>query len=521
MRRFQRKQLLENIRTLREAGCALGEQSGEKKINLCADMQEFIVAILGFLDSIGEDDPALADKLAQLYGLLLQVSQDEVSSAQITAQIDDTEDYVESRADTDRLEAAFFCYKASMGDCLESIYLAAKEDERCDAYFIPIPYYDRTPEGVIGEMHYEAEGCYSHKIELTDWRMYPVEKRHPDICFIMNPYDEYNYVTTVHPDFYASRLRDQTELLVYIPYYIHEESIDSIVGSLPGVLCADKVIVQSEKVRQQYIASMVSQGKQITPEMAGEKIAALGSPKTDKVWTSKKEDYTIPDTWRKVLEPYGSQPKTVVLYNLSVSSALAHSQKEKRENYLKKLKKVLNYFRARKDVVLWLRPHPLLGSSLLSVQPEMYEEYQNIISEYREWGGGIYDESAELNRAIACVDACYGDSSSINLLFQFVGKPVLIQRIEDADEEFEIKSSREEMKNRMDLLTRDKERYYYFIFGETMQDGSNGDFHLADFIEYMDVIREYGAAQSARYRGCYINADGTAGQKIYEYISRI
>ena len=103
MRRFQRKQLLEHIHTLREAGCALGEQFGEKKINLCADMQEFIAAILGFLDSIGEDDSALADKLAQLYGLLLQVSQDKVSSAQITAQISNTQDYVECRASPDRL----------------------------------------------------------------------------------------------------------------------------------------------------------------------------------------------------------------------------------------------------------------------------------------------------------------------------------------------------------------------------------------------------------------------------------
>ena len=71
-----------------------------------------------------------------------------------------------------RLEIAFFCYKASMSDSLESIYFAAKEDPACDAYFVPIPYYDKYPNGAFGEMHYEAEGCYPDTYELVDWQKY-------------------------------------------------------------------------------------------------------------------------------------------------------------------------------------------------------------------------------------------------------------------------------------------------------------------------------------------------------------
>ena len=56
----------------------------------------------------------------------------------------------------DKLEAVFLPYKASMWDSLESIWLAAREDETCDAYVITIPYYDKKADGTLGEEHYEA-----------------------------------------------------------------------------------------------------------------------------------------------------------------------------------------------------------------------------------------------------------------------------------------------------------------------------------------------------------------------------
>ncbi len=46
-----------------------------------------------------------------------------------------------------RKEIVFLPYKASMWDSLESVYLAAKEDEECDAYVIPVSYYNKLPGG--------------------------------------------------------------------------------------------------------------------------------------------------------------------------------------------------------------------------------------------------------------------------------------------------------------------------------------------------------------------------------------
>ena len=99
-----------------------------------------------------------------------------------------------------RLEAVFLPYKASMWDSLESIWKAADEDPDYDEYVIPIPYYDKKPNGNFEEMHYEGSQ-YPDYVPVTWYENYDFEKRKPDMIFIHNPYDECNYVTSVHPFF--------------------------------------------------------------------------------------------------------------------------------------------------------------------------------------------------------------------------------------------------------------------------------------------------------------------------------
>ena len=39
------------------------------------------------------------------------------------------------------------------------------------------------------------------------------------ISYIHNPYDNWNYVTSIDPAFYSWELKKYTDCLVYIPYY--------------------------------------------------------------------------------------------------------------------------------------------------------------------------------------------------------------------------------------------------------------------------------------------------------------
>lgn len=210
---------------------------------------------------------------------------------------------------TSKKEVVFLPYKASMWDSMESVWKAAIGDERCDAYVVPIPYFDRKPDGTFGEMHYEGEE-YLEDVPVVFWKDFLVEEHRPDIIYIHNPYDQYNYVTSVHPDFYASRLRSYTDKLVYIPYFsaLNGEVPKHFV-TLPGVLYAHKVIVQSERARQIYIEELHEFEKQNHCEnfygKPEEKILALGSPKYDKVLTTKREDISIPLEWQRIINGQG------------------------------------------------------------------------------------------------------------------------------------------------------------------------------------------------------------------------
>lgn len=43
--------------------------------------------------------------------------------------------------------------KASMWDSLESVWKTTDQDPDCDAYVIPIPYFDRTANGSFGDLY--------------------------------------------------------------------------------------------------------------------------------------------------------------------------------------------------------------------------------------------------------------------------------------------------------------------------------------------------------------------------------
>jgi len=65
-------------------------------------------------------------------------------------------------------EIVFFPYKASMWDCMESIYLVAVKDSDCRAYVVPIPYYDMERGGRFGQMHYEGDQ-FPTEIPIISW----------------------------------------------------------------------------------------------------------------------------------------------------------------------------------------------------------------------------------------------------------------------------------------------------------------------------------------------------------------
>lgn len=443
MRKSQKSQVEDTITLLDKALGEIRKALERKEIELILDLlgqcQEAAVAVGTMIEAEeGEGTTAvrlLEEYCEQLYQIYDAVTQGKPINVQagckaLRKKLVQVRNSVRNDFKT-RTEVVFLPYKASMWDSLESVWRAACEDENCDAYVVPIPYYDRNPDGSFGEMHYEG-GLYPEDVPVVNYEDYDLAGRRPDMIFIHNPYDECNYVTSVHPFFYSTNLKQFTDKLIYIPYFvlgeIDPENQEAVKGmahfcTCPGVVNADRVIVQSENMRKIYINVLTEAMGTDTRKTWEEKILGLGSPKFDKAQGTKREDIDIPEEWLRIIRKEDGSRKKIILYNTSVNALLHHDEK-----MLEKIRSVLEIFREEKDEValLW-RPHPLIEATIASMRPRLWEGYREIVEKYRQEGWGIYDDTVDLNRAVALADAYYGDGSSVVQLCQSVGMPVMIQ----------------------------------------------------------------------------------------------
>ncbi len=558
MRKLHLKQLEELINTLDCACVELKKQKDNHLLNLCADIQDFVTSIFDYVENILGENTKLLQLLKELYEILYYISKKEAHIKQVFKCIRKIEIEVESLR-VDQIEIAFFCYKASMSDAFESIYLSAKADPACDVYFIPIPYFDRKPDGSFGQMHLEGVGHYSDQFQLTDWQAYDVEQRKPDAIFIMNPYDGNNYVTSVHPNYYSSRLKNFTECLVYIeyglPYWLYkhpcvpelEEEYRKNALLLPAHLHARYDITYAKALAEGYQPAFathpqIAQQYGLTPKVVEEKFLALGSPKFDKIFNTTKMDYSLAEEWKRKI-----QDKKVILYNTSLGELLKSSSQQtthmgsyspQESWYFAKLRSIIDTFLACDDVVVWWRPHPLFETTLRSMRPDLLKEYLSIVEKFKLYGKGIFDESEDLHRALAWSDGMISDESSLLLLYAATGKPFYIPSITKALPQPILESGtdyHEPLARRLENMRIGEGAnvgnwniciwWDNFLEEDVIRNTKFQDYtkRFIDFIvhpENYPEAEEYKKLQLQMIQDFVVNADGTAGQKIYEFIKQ-
>lgn len=443
MRTVQKRNILEMIHTLHQAHDEIKRNMESKQYILAQDMliqcQECAIRIGTEIEKSEGEGFITVSHIEEYCDVLYQVHEelngrDSVNVNKIYKTLKKYMLKIENSVKHDisvRKEVVFLPYKASMWDSLESVWQAADADQTCDAYVIPIPYYDKNPDGSFRQMHYEGDQ-YPKKVPITNYKEFDFETHHPDIIYIHNPYDNINLVTSVHPFFYSDNLKKYTDKLIYIPYFVmgevspdNEATVESKKHycMTPGVLNADKVIVESEDVRQIYIKALTKEMGAASRSKWEEKILGLGSPKFDKVINTKKEDLEIPEEWLKIIQKPDGSWKKIIFYNTSIGTLLNDNEK-----MLEKMKQVFGVFKENQDKValLW-RPHPLIQATVSSMRPQLWKAYEKIVEQYRSEGWGIYDDSADMDRAVVLSDAYYGDRSSVVYLYQKTGKPVMIQ----------------------------------------------------------------------------------------------
>lgn len=428
MRKYIKTELLSIVEQLNKANDVLQKNAGvlseEQVASVMSECQQSAIAMGNKIESLegeGTETVRLLEEYCELvYFLTFNWKQQSVKiEKKIRILLNKISNSIRYDLPDSKREVVFLPYKAAMWDSMESVWLAAREDKSCESYVIPIPYFDKNPDGTLKEVHYEGD-LYPDYVPITNYNDYDFRERRPDVIFIHNPYDEWNHVTSVHPFFYSKNLKQFTDKLVYIPYFVHQnEKVKEEYCVLPGTVYADLVVLQSEKVREKYI-------KVFSDEMKGNseansKFVALGSPKFDYKNGEKTE---VPIEWIQMIYQ-GSKKKKVIFFN----THLVNLMQKYNNTFFSQIEKVFATFRSRQDVLLLWRPHPLSVETAQMVNAQIAEQYLKLVERYKKEAWGIFDDSPDLHRAIELSDAYYGNYSSVAELFKQAGKPVMIMNL--------------------------------------------------------------------------------------------
>lgn len=335
------------------------------------------------------------------------------------------------REENETYRVLFLPYKYSMWDSFESIFEAAKEDENCEAYVMPIPYYDKDQEGNLIEMHDES-GAYPDDVGIISWRENQVDEIDPDVIFIHNPYDGINRLTSIHPDYYTNKLTGKNRVVIYVPYYVsYTEDKEVVVTMGRAEFYSDYVIMQSEWYKKQF-EQILSDYKKSDDDLNdliafydnGNKFVVLGNPKYDKIRRLAKSEYPLRDDWKeKLLDASGNKKFTELL------DTTIEVLKKGKQKTLKKVEEVIDFFEKQKDFALIWRPHPLIKPTLRKMCPELIPTYVKLVDRCKNLDNCIFDDTDDMHTAIAWSDAFMGKYGSMIELYRVTKKPTIMLEI--------------------------------------------------------------------------------------------
>lgn len=310
----------------------------------------------------------------------------------------------------DRKAVLFLPVFAKDWDGLHTLWQAAANDPKCDTYVVPLPYYFKDYDGSPRKLCCDVAE-FPDQIQALDYKLFPpeyLEMLHPEIILIQNPYDAWNPIVSVPESFYSENIRKYTEQLIYVPPFVVEEYTKQnhreyfnmcYYVTMPGVVYADKVLVQSENMKQLYVEKLTEFVGEATSEIWEERVAAFGLPIMDKESVCERKPV--------------ARPKKL-LYGISLGTYLEDAAAAS-----EKIRKNLQIFKScEEQVEVTVYIFPKDNSALSDSKNEivrLLKEQPCVISRQEE----------------VCptkeYDAYYGDPMPIVTEFGQAKKPVMIQ----------------------------------------------------------------------------------------------
>ena len=421
----------------------LNKDSGlsyEDIITYLSELQNNIVSFGTLTESIKGEDCNTVKLLEQYLEVIYKVAKyvqkfDEGISYEASAEskyaecdeeVKDTFASISDAIDSEivnRRSVLFLPVKAKHFSSMRMAYEMETATPDTDVYVMPLPYYYKEYDGSFkDEMHIDTEEFIKANIPVTDYSRFDLSLLCPEKIYINSAYDEYNMAVSVDTRFYARNVKKYTEKLIYIPYFKLMEFDRAnypcwynmqYYCTVPGVVMADKVYVQSENTRKMYIAKL--------NEWAGnEQYTEIWEQKID-VYNESCEEHSEDE-----LRDAGSE-KTIVWF------VSAGSLAEFGDKYIEKAYRNLDVFALSKDKLkVLLNSEPFLDEMIKNYSDELYKKWTGFIDEFNRSDIGevvsqVEDQSVE---ALLNANAYYGDPSYICKDFIVMKKPVMLQNVE-------------------------------------------------------------------------------------------
>lgn len=290
---------------------------------------------------------------------------------------------------------------------LQPLWQAAMEDTLCDVLVVPFPYYYKDYDGSAKELLCES-GDFPEGLAVREYNILTpeyLEMLHPEVIVIQNPYDAWNPVASVAPALYSENLRKCTDCLVYVPPFTVEEytgqnhraySNMKYYTAVPGMVYADRILVQSEKIRELYIQKMTEFAGEETREIWEQRILPMESAGTIAAEGTVKER--------------SADIKRKLLYGISLGVYLEDKQAMNRK--IADNLRIFEEHRNRIEVTVCLFPW---GDA----------KWQELLGEIPNLPVRAPEECA-----VEEFDAYYGDAMSKMTEFSQAKKPVMQQNVE-------------------------------------------------------------------------------------------
>ena len=322
-----------------------------------------------------------------------------------------------------RRSVLFLPVKAKHFSSMRIAYEMEAATPDTDVYVMPLPYYYKEYDGSFkDEMHIDTEEFIKANIPVTDYSRFDLSLLCPEKIYINSAYDEYNMAVSVDTRFYARIVKKYTEKLIYIPYFKLMEFDRAnypcwynmqYYCTVPGVVMADKVYVQSENTRKAYIDKLNEW---------------VGDEKYTDIWEQKIDVYNESCEKHSEDELRDAGSKKTIVWFVSAGSLAEFGDK-----YIEKAYRNLDVFALSKDKLkVLLNSEPFLDEMIKNYSDELYKKWTGFIDEFNRSGIGEVVSQVEEKSVDVLLKATayYGDPSYICKDFILMKKPVMLQNVE-------------------------------------------------------------------------------------------